>query len=136
MIPFTMLETLGSHHSFLFFFSSLDGISGDLLRDFMYAAHSEPAVAGPSDVPPTWVEQFEADLEFDEEYILEERASLVGATTCRLSDVLWSVLGLGGACMDLPFSVLCSTLRHDRHSWLYSAVDVLDILEISAVVST
>ncbi|RYQ96338.1 hypothetical protein Ahy_B08g092062 [Arachis hypogaea] len=33
--------------------------------------------------------------------------SLVAATTCGLSDVPWSVLGFGGACMDLLF-----TLQH------------------------
>ncbi|KAL4393885.1 hypothetical protein AHAS_Ahas02G0096700 [Arachis hypogaea] len=57
-------------------------------------------------------------------------------TTYRLSDVSWSVLEFGGAYMDLPFTVLCSTPRHGRHSWLHSVVDVLDIPEIFTVVST
>ncbi|QHO16716.1 uncharacterized protein DS421_10g305930 [Arachis hypogaea] len=62
--------------------------------------------------------------------------SLVAVTASELCEVLWVVLGLDGACIDIPFAVLCSTLRYDRHRWLHSAVDILDIPEIFSVVST
>ncbi|QHO38265.1 uncharacterized protein DS421_4g118860 [Arachis hypogaea] len=40
-------------------------------------AHSDLAVANPSDVSPTWVEQLEVDLEFDEESIPEEVGQVI-----------------------------------------------------------
>ncbi|QHO51087.1 uncharacterized protein DS421_1g27880 [Arachis hypogaea] len=38
--------------------------------------------------------------------------------------------------MNVPVIVLGSTLRRHGYRWLHSTVDVLDILEISSVVST
>ncbi|KAL4393880.1 hypothetical protein AHAS_Ahas02G0096200 [Arachis hypogaea] len=68
---------------------------------------------------------------------IEQPGPSPGATTtCRLSDVSWSVFEFGGACMDLPFTVLYSTPRHGRHIWLHSADDVLNIPKIFTMVST
>ncbi|QHN77337.1 uncharacterized protein DS421_19g651770 [Arachis hypogaea] len=50
----------------------------------------------------------------------------LAATASELWVVLCVVLGLGGACLDIPFTVLCSTMRHYRHRRLHSAVDVID----------
>ncbi|RYQ95327.1 hypothetical protein Ahy_B08g090513 [Arachis hypogaea] len=59
---------------------------------------------------------------------------MVATTTPGFSAVPWVVLGLSSACMDIPLAVLCSTPRHDTHRRLHSAVDILDISEISALI--
>ncbi|QHO48586.1 uncharacterized protein DS421_1g06710 [Arachis hypogaea] len=74
-------------------------------------------------------------------YLMTDKSNnLVHLAWLPLIQDFWTVPGvvleLGRAGLDVLVTVLGGTPRRHRHRWLHSAVDVLDIPEISSVVST